>query len=411
MAVEFFIGWRYLKAKRRQALISLISLISLVGVALGVAALTVVLAVMSGSQEELRRKVMGVNPHILLMRYGQPLEDHRAAAAEAGRVTGVVSVEPFIYHQVMFTGQGGVAGGVLRGVDPALAERHGNIGPMITQGRLADLAAEATDGREPGIILGTELAKTLGVGLGDGVRVVTPSGGHSKYAGTAPRSRVFRVVGLVRSGLYDYDTTLAYIGLEPAQDFLDLGQDVTGLEVRVQDVYAADRVREALLENLGPGFWGRDWMQMNRNIFAALKLQKTVLFLILSLTVLVAAFNIVSSLTMVVMEKTKEIAILKSMGATRWLVMKIFMTQGLFLGLSGTAAGLAIGLALSELLTFYQPVRLPEGVYFFDRLPVKLQALDLGLVSISAVLICFAATLYPAWRASRLNPVEAIRYE
>ena len=413
MPVETFIGWRYLKAKRKQTFISLITFISLGGVALGVTALIVVLAVMSGFEEDLKSKILGINSHIVVLRYGQPMENYSELMPKVSGLPGVVSVEPFIYSQVMVSAYGGVAGAVLRGVDPVLAARTGHLKSSMKSGTLSSLLEAGTEGDEtpPRIVLGSELAHQMGVLVGDMVKVVSPLGRVTPLGGRAPRTRNFQVGGIFESGMYEYDSTLAYISIKEGQDFLNLNGSVTGLEVKVDDIYRADRIREAVTAMLGPTYWAKDWMQMNRNLFTALKLEKTAMFIILILTVLVAAFNIVSTLIMVVMDKTRDIAILKSMGATRWMVMKIFVFQGLFIGIWGTIVGLAGGVFLCELLSRYKFITLPNDVYYITTLPVRMEAFDVILITCSAVIISFLATLYPAWQASRLNPVEALRYE
>ncbi|MFH1091559.1 MAG: lipoprotein-releasing ABC transporter permease subunit [Pseudomonadota bacterium] len=410
MSLEVFIGWRYFKSKRKQAFISVISLISLAGVALSVAALIVVLAVMTGFEEELKNKILGVNAHVMVLRYGMPLEDHQELEARIKSVKGVKSAEPFIYSQVLISSRGGVSGAVLRGVDPDLTAQAGHLAQTIKTGSLASLKARP-ESEGPSIILGVQLAQHLEVKVGDVVRVVSPVGRVTPLGGRAPVVRNFRVGAIFDTGMFEYDSSLAYISLAQAQSLLNLGQSVTGLEVRVRDVYRADQTRLAILEALGPTYWARDWMQMNRNLFAALKLQRLTLFIILSLTALVAAFNIISTLIMVVMEKTRDIAVLKSMGATRLNVVKIFVFQGLVIGGVGTLAGLGVGLFLCELLARYQFIKLPEEVYFLSTLPVKVESAYVAAISLSAVFISFLATIYPAWQASRLDPVEALRYE
>lgn len=409
MSLETFIGLRYLKAKRKQTFISLITFISLGGVAVGVTTLIVVLAVMNGFEEDLKSKILGVNSHIVLLGDQRPVSDHAEAVAEAAGVRGVKAVEPFIYTQVMIGALGGEAGGALKGVDPALSGGpNGQLERIVTRGS-AEVLLEP--GAHPKVILGAELARQLGVMEGDLVDVVSPLGRVTPLGGRAPRSRTFQVAGVFESGMYEYDSTLAYTSLAAAQDFLDMDHGVTGLEIRVDNIYRADRVKERMLEAVGPGYRAKDWMEMNRNLFSALKLEKTAMFIILILTVLVAALNIVSTLIMVVMEKTRDIAIVMSMGATRRMVMRVFVFQGLFIGILGTALGLIGGLGLCYLLAEYEFVKLPSDVYYVTTLPVRLQGLDTVLIAASAVAISFAATLYPAWQASRLNPAEALRYD
>lgn len=413
MAVEAFIGWRYLKAKRKQTFISLITFISLAGVALGVTALIVVLAVMSGFQEDLKNKILGVNSHIVVLKYGDPMDNYQELLLKVAGHSGVVSVDPFIYSQVMISAVGGVTGAVLRGLDPDLAAEHGHLKSIMRVGRLEDLKKPVTIGNAPGptALIGSELARQLGVLKGDTVKIIAPMGQVTPLGGRAPKVRHFKVTGIFESGMYEYDSTLIYVGLDQAQDFLGLGRTVTGLEIKVKDVYRADTIRLAIIETLGSSYWAKDWMQMNRNLFSALKLEKVAMFIILTLTVLVAAFNIISTLTMVVMEKTRDIAVLMSMGATRRTVMKIFVFQGLVIGVLGTIVGLGGGVALCQILAKYQFIKLPSDIYYITTLPVLMQTSDVALITCSSVVISFLATLYPAWQASRLNPVEALRYE
>lgn len=409
MSVSTFIGRRYLKAKKKQTFISLITIISIAGVAVGVAALIVVLAVMSGTIEEVKARILQVNSHIIVMKYGQTIEQYTEITNKIEKIPGVVSVEPFIYSQVMVGAKGGLSGGVLRGIDPRLAAGSG-LGNSVKTGRLESLAKGADDGM-PTVILGKDLAEKIKVKMGDTVRLVTPFGQLTSDGNRVPRARLFKLVGLFDSGMYDYDSLLAYISIEEARSFLDLGPGVTGLEVMVKDIYQADTIRQTIMADLGVKYWAKDWMQMNYNFFSALRLQKVVMFIIISLTVLVAAFNIISTLVMVVMEKTRDIAILKSMGARKGTIMKIFIFQGFFIGILGTLAGLIVGLGLCALLSQYQFIELPPDVYYITTLPVRIDPLEITIVLLSAMTISFLATIYPAWQASRLNPVDVLRYE
>lgn len=411
---EFFIGLRYLKAKRRHRSISLNTFISIGGVTLGVAALIATLAVMTGFKEDLRDKILGTNSHIVISdRTHDTMKDYRVVLDRVKKIPHVLAATPFIYNQVLLTSEGSVHGVVLRGIDPALEGTVTDIKKNLVQGSLSDLVGPSKPGEKPpppklAIIIGKELAARLGTFLGDTINVISPTGTPGPL-GIIPKIRKFEVVGIFDSGMYEYDSTLAYISMETAQDFFNLGDTVTGVEVKVDDIFQADRISKAIEEELGFPYWARDWMKLNKNLFSALQLEKMMMFVILILIILVASFNIVGTLTMIVVEKSREIAILKAMGATRREVMRIFMVDGLVIGGVGTAIGIPLGLLVCYLLqSFYT---LPSDIYYISHLPVKIQFMDVLLVSLSAVTISFIATLYPSWQAAKLNPSEALRYE
>ena len=413
MGVEAFIGWRYLKAKRRQTFISLIALISLGAVALGVAAMIVVLAVMSGFENDLKSKILGVNSHIVILADQRPLTEYRKVVSETDESSMVDVSEPFIISQVMISHLGGAAGAMLRGVDPEIAGRpSGYLAGALKEGNIDLLKSPAgTEAPRPGILVGSELAKRLGLLLGDDLKLISPMGRVTPLGHRAPQVERFRVVGIFETGMYEYDASMVYVSIRDAQQFLGIGDSVTGVEVRVRDIYRADEIKKDLLKRLGPGYKARDWMEMNRNLFSALKLEKAAMFVILTLTILVAAFNIISTLTMSVMEKTRDIAVLKSMGATGRMVMRIFIFQGLVVGGLGTLVGVAGGVGICELLSRYKFIRLPDSIYYVTELPVLMKPSDIAFITLAAVVISFLATMYPAWQASRLDPVEALRYE
>lgn len=408
MRFEWFVCLRYLKAKRKQSFISLISLISVAGVMVGVMALIVVLAVMTGFTSEFRDKILGINSHVVVQDLGGSLADHQRVATAIGRIPGVVGVTPYIYSQTMLTGGAGGTGAVLRGLDPATAGKVLDIDRHMVAGSVVSLSPVGDQGI-PGIILGKELANQLQVTVGDRVKLISAAGPLTPM-GVLPKIKACRVTGIFDTGMYEYDSSLAYVNLATAQGFFDLGDTVHGLEVKVADIDQAAEIAGRIEQALGPGYLAKDWMRMNRNIFSALKLEKTALSVIMTLVVLVAAFNIVSTLIMVVMEKTKDIAILKSMGATSGSIMRIFMYEGLVIGLSGTILGIAGGLTLCEILSRYQFIKLPE-VYPVSTLPVKVLPLDVGMIAFAAVLITFLATLYPSYQAARIDPAVALRYE
>lgn len=405
MPFELFISLRYLKAKRKQTFISIITLISVGGVMLGVTALIVVLSVMSGFQEDMKSKILGVNSHVVMMRYEGGVTNYMYLAEQVDKVPGVVAATPFIYSQVMLRSLRSVSGAVLRGIDPEGANRVLSLGRNIAVGSLKDLTAV-----ENGVIVGNELAQNLGLSVGDEVTVISPLGQRTPM-GRGPKSEQFVITGLLETGMYEYDSTFILMTIPAAQKFLGMGDEVSGIEVKVKDVYQADQVAKRMMEKFPYPYWIRDWKQMNRNLFSALKLEKITMAIILTLIILVAAFNIVSTLIMVVMEKTKDIAILKSMGATSRSILRIFVLEGLIIGVVGTLLGLLGGLTLCELLKRYQFIKLPSDVYYISTLPVRMEPLDIVLVCCAAVAICFVATFYPSWQAARLNPAEALRYE
>ena len=414
MSYELFIGLRYLKAKRKQTFVSLITLISIAGVMVGVTALIVVIAVMNGFKEDLQDKILGVTSHVVISRFDGNISKYPEVRKKVEEVSGVNAATPFIYTQVMISSRKGISGAVLRGIEPQTASKVINLQKNLRAGSLKELEAEnKPEGMRatPGIILGNELARNIGASRGEPVTVISPLGRLTPL-GRVPRSQTFRVAGIFDSGMYEYDSTIAYVSLWAAQRFLGIGDRVTGIEVRVDDIYEADRVARAIGKALdGYPYWSRDWMRMNKNLFSALKLEKIVMFIILTLIIVVAAFNIVGTLTMVVVEKTRDIAILKSMGATRRSIMKIFLIEGAVIGLVGTLLGLLGGYTLCTLLATYKFIELPSDVYYISTLPVQMNPLDVALIALAAIVITLAASVYPAWQASRFDPAEAIRYE
>jgi lipoprotein-releasing system permease protein len=322
----------------------------------------------------------------------------------------VVAATPFIFTQAMITSESNVHGIVLRGIDPDTAGGVINIEATLKKGTLEGLRENEVSSGQPGVFIGKELAQNLGVMLDDSVVVVSPTGALAPM-GMGPPMKKFRVKGIFDTGMYEYDTSMAYISLRGAQKFLGMEDTVSGVEVKVRDIYGVKEVARRIQKELGFPFWTKDWMQMNRSLFAALKLERTVMFIILVLIVLVAAFGIVSTLIMVVMEKNKDIAILKSMGATARSIMRIFILEGLIIGVAGTAIGLIGGYGICRILATYQFISLPRDVYYISHLPVKIDGVDFLFIALAAVGISFLATLYPSWQASRLDPAEALRYE
>jgi lipoprotein-releasing system permease protein len=418
MKYEWFIGLRYLKAKRKQTFISIITVISIAGVMVGVMALIVVLSVMSGFEKTLKEKILGTQAHLVVLKAGQEGMDHsQEVIRKVGEVKGILAAAPFIFSQVMLSSGSNVSGVVLKGVDPEQEGKVTELAHNLKAGKLQDLK-ETKAGEPPGIILGTELAKHLSTAPGDTLQVISPLGTMTPM-GMMPKMKSFRVVGIFHSGMYEYDNTMAYVSIENAQKFFGMGDQVTGIEVKTGDIYKVQEIGRDVRHKLGYPFWTKDWMEMNRNLFSALRLEKIAMFIILVLIVLVAAFNIISTLIMVVMEKNKDIAILKSMGASPKGILKIFMIEGLVIGVVGTTlgaiSGLLIALNLEKVTGFVENLFgfkiLASDVYYIDKLPSQINPGDIWIITGTAILISLLATLYPSWRASKLDPAEALRYE
>ena len=428
MSYEFFISRRYMRAKRKQVFVSIITFISILGIFLGVAALIIVLAVMNGFEEDLRTKILGIRSHIeITSSMASPMRRYTELRNEIDQVPGVVASTPFIYTEAMIRTQNGVTGVIIRGLDTQSAPKVINLG-KIREGRLEDLNTvpenilkklPAEDQGLTGILIGKEMARNMGLFLYDTLAIISPTGGIATPMGMVPKMKKFIVVGIYESGFYEYDSKLAFLSLSGCQQFLDIGDAVSGIDVVVNDIYKADAIGRQIQGRLGFPFYTQNWMQMNRNLFSALKLEKRVMFIILSLIVLVAAFNIISALIMIVMEKNKDIAIMKSMGATSGMIMKIFIYQGLIAGTIGTFFGSIAGLLIAENLQkismFVEKVFnfkfLPGDVYYLSELPSKVNYGDVVVIVIGTLLICFLSTIYPSWRASKLDPAEALRYE
>ncbi len=406
---EVFLGLRYLRARGHRTNLSLFVWIGIGGVFLGVSALIVVLAVMTGFQDGIREKIISANPHILVLETGgRGVANGAALAAQARPVPGVKSATPFVVQQALFTVQGGGStGGLLRGVDLASPSVIASLRSEIKMGSLEPLTRE---GGEPAILLGRELGRTLGAIPGEYVTVISPQGAMTAV-GLVPKMRRFLVAGLVEVGMYEYDASLAYTSLPAAQEFAGLGDRVSGIEIKLDDPFAARSIGRTLGSHLGGGYWIRDWMDMNRNLFAALQLEKLALFVIVTIIVLVAAFAIIGHLVLLVAEKRKEIGILKAMGAGSGSIGGVFLVAGMLIGGVGTVAGSLFGLLLIWVQNTYHVIRLASDVYQISHLPMKLTVGDFSLVVGATLVISFLATLSPARRAARLDPVDVLRYE
>ena len=407
MFFERFVSFRYLRAKRKQKFISLISVISVLGVAVGVMALIIVLSVYTGFTEGLRDQIIGINAHILVQQYGSAIDNPDELKKEVASVEGVIAATPYIYGQALISSGQSSTGIVLRGIDPESAGKVIKLESQMLVGSLSDLAA---DHSLPAIILGSDLADQLRVRVGGKIRLISPNGPLTPM-GVLPKVRTCLVTGTFETGMYEYDSTLGFVNLETARGLSGMARGVHGLEVRVDKVDRADITAAGIRDQLGQAYSVRDWMQINQNLFAALKLEKIGIFIALDLIILVAALNIISALVMVVMEKTRDIAILKSMGATTGSIMRIFFYQGAVIGLTGTVFGVLSGLGLCALLKRYKIIELPSNVYPMSTMPVKVVAMDVTVIALSAVLITLAATLYPSWKASKVQPAEALTYE
>jgi lipoprotein-releasing system permease protein len=407
MGFVWTIASRYLRSKRRLSFISLISLLATGGVFIGVAALTIVLSVMNGFEDQVQRRIAGTNAHIAVLA-----SDDRAIAVTdslARRVHEVLPearMAPFVYAKAMVVSRHGIDGMVVKGVDPG-AESH------VTEimARLSPPAAPLDGGDLPGIGIGQELALRLRVVPGDVILLSLPTEEPGGVLGGMPRVKKVRVSSIFRSGLYEYDSSFGIVRLETAQEFFGLGRLATGLEMRIPDMFRAREVSRTLELTLGPEYRVTNWIDLNRNLFSWMRIEKAVMFTILILIVLVAAVNIVSSLVMLVLEKRRDIGVLRTMGVTPRGIMRIFLVQGMLVGLVGTSMGLVTGFGVSYLLGRYKLLKLPGEIYFIDTLPVKMEWTDFLFVAVAAAVTCFFASLYPAWKAARLAPVDAIRYE
>jgi lipoprotein-releasing system permease protein len=432
MKYEIFIGLRYLRSKRRQAFVSIIGLISILGVFIGVMALNVVLGVMRGFEEELREKILGVNSHLVVLSYDGPVKDYEKITKELSNFRGVVGASPFVYGQGMLVGENNVSGAVVRGIDPETAGSVTNIEEAIGRGvvgreekakseKLVSLGKEIilklgkdTKSGRPPIIIGRELATTLGVSLGDVVNLVSPFGRVGPFGPQAKIKR-FEIIGISDYGMVEYDSSIAYIDLMDAMEFFEMGNSVTGVEVKLKNIYEAKKLGEEISTQLGFPFYTRNWEEVNRSLFRALRLERMAIAIFLGFIILVAALDIVSTLTMVVMEKGKDIAILRAMGATRQEIMTIFITDGMIIGFIGTFLGTIAGLGICYLVKTSDAVKqlipFDTQVYPVSEFPVKIEPLYFLAVAFFSLLICFLATLYPSYQASQKDPVEALRYE
>jgi len=406
---EIMLGLRYMRAKRKQAFISVISAFSVLGVMLGVMTLIIVLGVMNGFEKDLTEKILGTVSHLVVMSHSnRTVTGWRGLMDRILVFDGVKATTPYVYGQAMLSARGRVRGVVVRGIDAKTAGQVISLPRYLQAGSIGDLS-QVKDGLA-GVVVGKELAIANSLAMGDTVQLVSPQGKRTPI-GAIPKVQNFRVVGVFKSGMYEFDANLVYMDLAQAQKFFEMGEGVTGIEVTLKDIYDAPKIGARIEAMFGAPFWTRTWQDMYRNLFSALKLEKIAMFVILTFIVLVAAFNIIISLIMLVMEKSRDIAILKALGATSKRIMRVFVVQGMIVGVVGTFLGAVAGVGGSALLARYPIIELPPDIYTISTLPVAVEPFDVAAVCGIALTICFLATIYPSLRAAQLEPVEALRYE
>lgn len=404
------IAVHYLKPKNN-SFISLLSSISILGIAIGVMALIVVISVMSGFDHALEKKVIGIESQIIVLNYNGSIPHYNHVMKDISGIKGVKSVSPFIYTDVMISSANTSTGSVLRGIDIKTEEKVTNLKKYLIKGSLSGLNSKKYNG----IVLGKVLAQNLGVSVGGGVLIMSPEGQITPF-GVMPKTEKFVVCGIINSGMYNYDSTFSFISIKNAQMFTGLTSNtVTGIEVRLNKIGLANlyakKIGYVLNKKPPSSFYALSWEELNKNLFSAIRLEKLTMFIILSLIVLVAAFNIISTLIMVVMEKRKDIAILKSIGASSRDVMIIFMMQGVIIGLIGTSLGLILGFLIGYLEKTYHIISLPSSVYYITTLPVRMTLSEFVVIGLSALFLSFIATLYPSYKASKIDPAEGVRHE
>ncbi len=404
MSVELFIALRYLKPRKGRGVLSLTASVSLLGIMLGVGALIAVISVMNGFDNHLKSKIVGSNPHIMVMSYRGEMINYPKVVSTVLREPQVVHASPFILSQALLRYNGSTWGVMLRGLKIDDEREITGISHSVVKGDWGLLKRPAT------VAIGNELAKQFEIQVGDSVTLLSPAERITPM-GLMPRVGSFKVVALFSTGMYQYDTSLVLMSLQNAQRLLGMGKGVTGVEVKVKDIYQAHAIAQKLTHDLGFPYWTRDWISMNRNLFSALKLEKVTMFLILTLIIIVAAFNIISTLSMMVMDKQKEIGILKAMGATSEMITKVFFYFGTIMGFMGTFSGVALGVGISLFLKRYSLIKLPQDIYYVTKLPVQIRPTDVLIIALSALAITVASAIYPARQAGKLDPVDALRNE
>ena len=411
LGFEYFIGSRYLKARQKQAFITLITLLSMAGITVGVMALIIVIGVMKGFEDDLRTRILGGQSHVVVKSDDGSVSGYHQLVKEVEKIDGVEAATPFSDVQGVLRSRYSISPAKIKGIDPATAGRVIKTLKDVSLPDATNLTGQEGDQvKLPAIVLAQELAKNLGVKKGDIISLISPGKSRSSVF-QVPVMKQFEVSGFFKSGLYEYDNSFAYIHLNDARKVLRMGDSVSGIEVRVENIYKARKIAKRIDAELGLPYRAQDWMQLNQTLFQAMKTERRVMFIILTLTILVATFSIASALIMLVIGKTRDIAILKAMGATSKSIRKIFVFNGMVIGLIGTGLGLALGLSLGTILKHYDISHLTGGIYYLiNTVPVKLDILDIIAIITATLVICFLATLYPAHRAAKINPVDSIRY-
>lgn len=413
MSYEFFIARRYLKAKRKTGFISLITYFSIIGVTIGVAALIIVLSVMNGFEKEVRSRIIGFDAHIRIRTFhDQGISDWQDVLKKVSSLDHVVGASPYILGKALIKSGKNVDGLFIKGTDEDRIKTVSDLGKNMVYGTLNLRMVPGPEGAKPlpGIVLGRSLSDRLeALVIGDKITVISPSMTTSVFS--PPSVKQFRLAGIFESGMFEYDDSYGYISIKSAQQLFQLGNKVSGIEIKLDDMYQASHVAKKIDQMLGYPFYTLTWFDMHKTLFSWMQIEKWAMFIVLSLIIMVAAFNIISSLIMLVMEKTREIGILKSMGATSQSIMRIFVYEGLVVGVIGTILGSAIGYGLCWAQETYRFFSLPPDVYFINKLPIYMKPTDFIMIGAAAILLSFLATLYPSKRASKLDPVQAIRYE
>ncbi len=406
MTFELFIAGKYLKAKRKEGFISLITFLSVAGVTIGVMALVIVIAVMSGAETDFRKRILGLEPHILVMNYSGKFDNYTKFVTKLEQKKNIIGATPIVFAQAMIRSKNSFSGVMIRGINPENGfSLIKGFGPEQLK---KSLSHDPKARNLPGIILGKELANSVGVIQGDNI-ILMSSNGFISPMGHIPSMKRFVVTDTFSSGMYEYDNAIAYVNITQAQILAGKKNQVSAIGLWIEDVFNVKKVKASLSDILDYPYYLRDWMEINQSLFSALKLEKTALRIILTLIILVAAFNIASALIMMVMEKTKDIAVLKAMGATNKTIRRIFIIKGMIIGLLGTVIGTISGIIICLILKKYDFIQLPDA-YPFSTLPVQLEFFDVIIIAISAIIICFFSTLYPSYKASKMDPVEALRY-